>query len=94
MMDEQGFYPVRKFKADDPNEVSVAEHACKLIPRIGSLPDCADFRTDSERKIAPLSIPGLQLFGDLAGRLRRQSIRYKAISVPEQGGDHGDRRAD
>lgn len=94
MMDEQEFYPVRKFRADDPNEVRVAEHASTLIPRIGGLADCAGFPTDPERTIEPLFIPGFQLFGELAGRLTQQSIRYKVIGVMGEGGDHGDRRAD
>jgi len=94
MMDGEGFYPVRKFRADDPTEVRVAEHACKVIPKIGSLPGCADFLTDSERTIEPLFIPGFRLFGDPAGRLAQQPMRYEAINVLAEGGDYGDRRAD
>ena len=91
MMDEQGLSPVRKFRADDSNEVRVAEHASVLIPKIASLPDCTGCLSDSERKIDPLSIPGFHLFGDPAGRLAQQSIQYEAISVLGEGGDHGDK---
>ena len=82
---------MRKFRADDPNEVRVAEHASVLIPKIASLPDCTGFPSDSERKIDPLFIPGFLLFGDPAGRLAQQSIQYQAISVPGEGGDYGDK---
>ena len=94
MMDKEGFYPVRKFRADDPNEVRVAENASRLIPRISTLPDCAGFPTDSEGKIEPSFVPGFHLLGDPAGWLAQQSIQYEAISVLGEGGDHGDRRAD
>ena len=91
MMDEQGLSPVRKFRADDPNEVRVAEHASVLIPKIASLPDCTGFPSDSEGAIDPLFIPGFHLFGDPASRLAQQSIQYEAISVLGEGGDYGDK---
>jgi len=91
MTDEQGLSPVRKFRADDPNEVSVAEHASVLIPKIASLPDCTGCLSDSEGATDPLFIPGFLRFGDPASRLAQQSIQYEAISVPGEGGDHGDK---
>jgi len=91
MMDEQGLSPVRKFRADDSNEVRVAEHASVLIPKIASLPDCTRFPSDSEGATDPLFMPGFHLFGDPASRLAQQSIQYEAISVLGEGGDHGDK---
>lgn len=91
MMDGQGFYPVRKFRADDSNEVRIAEHACTLVPKLTSLPDCAGFLSDFEGTIELLFIPGFRLFGDPASWLEQQPIQYEAINVLAEGGDYGDK---
>lgn len=91
MLDGEGFYPVRKFRADDPNEVRVAEHACTLIPKLTSLPDCTGFLSDFEGTTEPLFIPGFRLFGDPASWLAQQPMQYEAISVLGEGGDYGDK---
>jgi hypothetical protein len=55
MTDKEGFYPVRVFRADDPNEVCVGDYSSIPIQKIFSLPNFKDFMPSIE----PESIPAL-----------------------------------
>lgn len=61
MMDKEGFYPVRVFRADDPNEISVNDYSS--IPVRHVLPNWGDL-IDYGEAIEPSHIPTLHLLGD------------------------------
>jgi len=83
MFDREGFYPVRLFRADDPNEVSVDDYS--WIPVLATLPDWKaillidEQGTTQPSEIEPLLIPASQIFGDLANWLSNLSISYEGI---------------
>ena len=71
MMDGQGFYPVRIFQADDPEEISLTGYPAEIIPMLRTIPP---FNPEEFLNvITPYSIHNLVIEGS--------SLRYDLNSV-------------
>jgi len=85
MMDKEGFYPVRAFRADDRNETYVDD--CSCIPVLKRSLDCD--LIGYEASIQPSFIPVFNAMGCTANWLAQQTIEPSATAILTKEESHG-----
>ena len=78
MFDREGFYPVRIFRADDPEEIQVNDYSS--IPVLHALPNLEELIKLQDR-IDPSLIPTFHFLEDIAAWLSQQYINPELIQV-------------
>lgn len=77
MLDREGFYPVRIFRADDPEEISVDDYGSIAILRSGLNLDVINF----DISIEPSFIPAFCILPDPATMLLQSPIQPENIQI-------------
>lgn len=78
MMDKEGFYPAKIFRADDPSEIQIDD--CSSIPVLHVIPSLERI-IDYGEVTEPSLIPTFHLLGYPVDWLIQQSIQLETIPV-------------
>jgi len=83
MMDKEGFYPAKVFRADAPSEIQIDDYSS--IPVLHVIPSLKRI-IDYEEAIEPSLIPTFHLLGYPVNWLMQQSIQLETIPVLRKEG--------